>query len=473
MQSDPSPPQVSDERREIRGITERLEVRSWLQGIQTLVCTAIAWSVSFLPLHEGLSDEGRRALFILLLAAGLWVTEAVAAYGVALLIVALEILLLGQLGRGDDEWARFLAPWASPLLWLFLGGFVLGKAATKTGLDRWLARRVLQMSGTTPERALLGLMVVGFGLSMFMSNTAAAAMLVAVAGPIGAARPAGDPTRKALLLGVAVATNLGGMGTLIGSPPNAIAAGALGGLESFSFTRWMLVGLPPAIALFALAYLWLVLRYRPVDTSRAPLPDATMDGQLPIWRRLIALGVIGATLVLWMTGELHGVPTPVVSFLPISAFAATGILRPKDIRELPWDVLLLLFGGLALGLAVSETGLATWLVGSLPVGELGLLALALAAAYATVVLSNFMSNTAAATILIPLGIALAHGSEGLVAVPIALAASAAMCLPISTPPNAIAFASGELEGKDFLVIGLLMMVIAPAVVVAWCALAMG
>ncbi len=330
-QDDAARPEISDERREIRGLIQRLEVRSWLQAVQALGCLVSAWAVSFLPAHAGLSHEGRRALFILMLAAGLWVTEAIAAYGVALLVVALEILLLGHLGLGDEDWARFLAPWASPLLWLFLGGFVLGKAATKTGVDGWLARRVLKLSGTTPARALLGLMTVGFTLSMFMSNTAAAAMLVAVASPIAASRPASDPAKKGLLLGVAVATNLGGMGTLIGSPPNAIAAGALGGLGAFDFTLWMVVGLPPALALFAISFAWLSFRYPASDSAEAPLPRISTVDRLPAWRQLIVILVFAATVLLWMTSSLHGVPTPVVSFLPISAFAATGILRAVNL----------------------------------------------------------------------------------------------------------------------------------------------
>jgi sodium-dependent dicarboxylate transporter 2/3/5 len=466
-------PQISEERREIRGLIQRLEVRSWHQAAQALGCLALAGAVSFLPAHAGLSQDGRHALFILVLAAGLWVSEAVAAYGVALLVVALEILLLGELGRDGEDWSRFLAPWASPLLWLFLGGFVLGMGATKTGLDRWLARRVLMLSGTTPARALFGLMAVGFTLSMFMSNTAAAATLLAIATPIAASRPAGDPWKKAVFLGVAVATNLGGMGTLIGSPPNAIAAGALGGLDAFDFTRWMLVGLPPALVLFVVSYAWLSFRYAPSDVSEARLPSISVEHRLPAWRQMLVIGVFGSTLLLWMTGGIHGVPTPVVSFLPITAFAATGILRAQDIRELQWDVLLLLFGGLALGLSVTETGLASWLVEQVPVSALGRVSLALGAAYATALLSNFMSNTAAANILIPIGVALGHGFEAPMAVSIALSASSAMCLPISTPPNAIAFAGGELGNRDFLGIGLVLAVIAPALAVAWCTLVLG
>jgi sodium-dependent dicarboxylate transporter 2/3/5 len=466
---DERPQRVSDERREIRRLVQRLEVRSWQHAVQVLGCVAVASGLSFVPRHAGLAEPGRWALFILILAAGLWVTEAMAAFGVALLVVGLEILLLGDLGRASDEWSRFVAPWASPLVWLFLGGFVLGKGAAKTGLDRWLARRVLEVSGTTPTRSLFGLMAVGFVLSMFMSNTAAAAMLVAIATPIAVSRPKGDPARKGIFIGVAVATNLGGMGTLIGSPPNAIAAGALGGLSAFSFTRWMLVGLPPALVLFGVSFAWIALRYRSASGGEAPLPTLKVVDRLPAWRQLIVLLVFGTTVLLWMFSGVHGIPTPVVSFLPICVFSATGILRAVDVRELQWDVLLLILGGLSLGQAVTETGLASWLVDSLPVSSLGRLSLGLAVAYATAALSNFMSNTAAANILVPIGVALGQGFEGLVAVPIALAASCAMCLPISTPPNAIVFASGELQTRDFMGIGLVLAAVAPALAVAWCA----
>lgn len=466
---------LSEERRELRELLERLEVRSWRQGVLTVVCLALAWSFSYLPAHADLPEQGRHALFILLFAAGLWVTEAVASYGVALLVVGLEILLLGDMGRRAD-WDRFLAPWASPLLWLFLGGFVLGQAASKTGLDRWMARRVLMISGTTPARALLGLMVVGFVLSMFMSNTAAAAMLMAIAMPIAAARPNGDPSRRALLLGVAVATNLGGMATLIGSPPNAIAAGAVGGEGEIDFARWLLIGLPPALALFLVSYTLLRAWYPAQDGAAAPLPTfANLDvsERLPAWRQIIVMVVFTLTVILWMTGTWHGVPTPVVSFVPICLFAATGILRAADVRSLQWDVLLLLFGGLALGVAVTETGLASWMVARLPVQGLAPVALSLVMAYTTSILSNFMSNTAAATILVPVGVALAPGFEPLAAVSIALAASTGMCLPISTPPNAIAFSAGGLEGKDFMRIGLVLAFLCPALAVGWGALVLG
>jgi sodium-dependent dicarboxylate transporter 2/3/5 len=171
-----------------------------------------------------------------------------------------------------------------------------------------------------------------------------------------------------------------------------------------------------------------------------------------------------------MTTGWHRTPTPVVSFLPIVVFAASGVLRPHDIRALQWDVLLLVAGGLSLGAAVTDTGLAAWIVERLPVSGGGQVALALAFALAATALSNVMSNTAATNVLVPLGIALAPGLEEAVAVPIALAASCAMCLPVSTPPNALVFATGEIAARDFLRVGLLMGALGPLLTVAWCTL---
>lgn len=466
---------IGDERRDVRTILGRLEVRSWRQAVFALACILVAVAIAYLPAHAGLALAGRHALFVLVLAAGLWATEAIPAFAVGLVVMALAIVLLGDMGRGRAEagWERFVAPWASPMVWLFLGGFVLGKAASRTGLDRSLAMRVLAAFGPSPSRTLFAMMGVAFVLSMFMSNTAATAMLLTVVTPIVASVPPGDPFRKALVLGVPVGANLGGMATLIGSPPNAIAAGALGE-DALDFARWLAVGAPPALALLGLSYLLLRRLYPPtvaridvsvvnasIDVAGAPL-DA-----LPAWRRLVVFVTLALTVTLWFTSHWHGVPTPVVSFLPITLFAAVGVMRGADLRTLGWDVLLLLAGGLALGVVVSSTGLAEWGVAQLPLDGGGRASLTLAAAYATALLSNVMSNTAAANILVPVAIALVPDAKPLAGVAVALAASCAMALPISTPPNSIAYASGEVAAKDFLVIGLVIAIVGPLLGVAW------
>ena len=356
-------------------------------------------------------------------------------------------------------------------MWLFLGGLVLGEAAQVTGLDRLFSRYVLKWFGNTPGAVLLGSMGITFLFSMFMSNTATTAMMMSVIAPIAVSISKEDPFAKALVLGVPVAANIGGMGTIIGSPPNAIAAGILSLTYPMDFTRWMLAGIPPALLLFVVAWLYLRTAYpsRKLSVDISGLDIGTRTGaQLPLWKRLLVMPVFVLTVILWMTSALHHIPTAVVSFIPITIFAIAGIITIHEIRHLHWDVLLLLAGGLSLGIAVQSTGLANWLVALLPTHQMGQIGMAFFLSYVTTILSNFMSHTAAANILVPIGMAVAVGFEPRIVVPMALGASTAMCLPISTPPNAIAFAGGRLATRDFLKSGLLMGCLGPAIAALWC-----
>lgn len=451
-------------------------MRTWQPLGWMLICLAVAVLGAFGPEYAGLESAGRWALFILLLAAGLWVTEAIPAFAVGLLVISLEIAILGRVGgpwaQDADDWKVFIEPWGSPLVWLFFGGFVLARGIQASGFDRWFSVTVLRRFGTAPSSVLLGAMCVTFIFSMFASNTATAAMMVAVLGP-GLLDQSDQTYGKAMLLGVAFAANIGGMATLIGTPPNAIAAGALAESARLGFGRWMTLGLPPALVLLLLAWLYLRRRY---PSSRRAIDLATLapgDAEQPImprWRRMVVLVGILLTVGLWLTEPLHGASPPVVAFVPLALFTVGGVLGSTDLRTLEWDVLLLIAGGLALGVAVDQTGLADWLVARLPVDTAGPLVVAVILGVATAVLSNFMSNTATANIVIPIGIALAPGAEATVAVPVALAASAAMALPVSTPPNAIAFARGTLASHDFLVGGTLIGGVGTGLVLAWTAL---
>ncbi|MFC1480761.1 SLC13 family permease [Candidatus Neomarinimicrobiota bacterium] len=466
---------MGDTRRSVRRQWGDLEFHSGQAVLKILGCVIVAWLIALLPTHTGLEPAGRWALFILILAAGLWITEAIPSFSVALVIIALEIMILGKpdgvFATTPTDWEMFVRSWGSPIIWLFFSGLVLGEAAQSTGLDRLFSRYILQWFGTTPGGILFGAMAITFLFSMFMSNTAATAMMVAVMAPVVGTLDKDARYAKSLLLGIPFAANLGGMGTIIGSPPNAIAAGLLMDTSPINFTHWMMVGLPPAIALFFLAYLYLLFAYptanKNIDVSGLHRKTRTGD-QLPLWKRLLVMPVFVCTILLWMTGPLHQIPTPVVAFLPITVFAAAGIITVKEIRQLNWDVLLLLAGGLSLGIAVRETGLAIWLVDQLPMHLLGLATLAFAMSYFTAVISNFLSNTAATNILAPIGMALAAGFEPIVVISLSLGASTAMCLPISTPPNAIAYAAGRLKTKDFIRGGLVMGLVGPAVIVLWC-----
>lgn len=432
---------------------------------RTLGCAAFALALVFLPPWLGwgwyaeLDDGGRAALGIMAFAAALWVTEAMPAFAVALLVIGLEIAVLGRPGgvwaAADDSaaWTTFVEPWASPTMWLFLGGFVLAHGCSKTQLDRWLAGMVLGRFAKSPARLVLGVMGITFVFSMFMSNTATAAMMVAVTAPLLASLPKESRFGRGLVVAVAAAANFGGIGTIIGTPPNAIAAGQLGG--EIDFVEWMTIALPAALLLAAMAYAtvwWLWVRGEELGEVKI---EAAVGGDARQRRhRLVVLGVFVLTVGLWMGESWLGIPSPVVSFIPIVGLAVSGVIEARDMRELPWDVLLLLAGGLSLGVGVQVTGLADWFAGLVP-GSLGPVAVAVVFGLLGLFLSNLMSNTAAAALLVPLAAGLVPAeAEPLVIVTIAIACSTAMALPISTPPNAIAYGTGRVGGRDFLVPGL-------------------
>ena len=473
---------MRDTRRASRRFFEVVEVRDTRAPALFSACLVVAALAAFLPAYPGLDAAPRWTLFILILAAGLWMTEAIPAFAVALLVIGLEIAILGKPGgvfAGPDDaglWEAFTAPWASSLIWLFLGGFIMASAASKTGLDRAMATAVLRAAGPRPEGILAGAMGITFVLSMFVSNTATAAMMLAVMGPILAGLPAGARFDKGLLLGIAMAANLGGMGTLIGTPPNAIAAGILSAICPVEFSEWMLAGIPPALVLLLAAW-WFLMRRYGRNAGRIVLDLSSVDdSRAPRWQQWLVVAVFAVTVSLWIGGSLHhSNPSSVIAFIPITLLSVTGVIGVKEIRELRWDVLLMLTGGLSLGVAVIDTGLAEWIVGGIDLSGWGGISVGLMFAFIAMALSNFMSNTAAANILVPIGMATAlglgeAGAPFVVVIGIALSASAAMCLPIATPPNAIAYSSGRLRSQEFILPGLVLGVLAPLLSVGWLAL---
>lgn len=473
-----------DTRKQGNEILDRFEFRSGAALGRALLCVLAASLVAWIPDYASLDDAGRRSLWILLLAAGLWFSEAIPAFATALLVIGLQILLLGDLLGGGDRWEIFTDPWASPPMWLFFGGLVLARAAERTGLAAWIARYALTLTGGDGPRVLLAAAAVTITFSMFISNTATAALMVAVLGPLAATGGASREVRGALLIGVAFAANLGGMGTIIGTPPNAIAAGLLAAVAPLSFLDWMLLGVPPALLLAGGSIGALMFgrlrgqRFAPPAAAEAGAGAAAppVDGEraaVPLWQRAAVMIVFAVTVLLWLSEGWHGLPTAVVSFVPIVALSTIGVIRREDIRALPWDILILLAGGLSLGVGVAESGLAGWLARQVAALDLVPWMLAIGLCYLTSVLSNLMSNTAAANLILPVAIAIALEVGGPLlaaqfAAPIALAASSAMCLPISTPPNAIVHATGDIRSRDLLRGGLAVGLLAPPVAVAWC-----
>ncbi len=321
----------------------------------------------------------------------------------------------------------------------------------------------------THATLLAGVLGVTALFSMWMSNTATTAFMLTLVMPLVARLPEGDGARKALLLAVPFAANIGGLGTPIASPPNAIALGYLqrAGV-SLGFLEWMLFAVPLVLVLLAFAG-WViakVCRMEPGRAARLELGAPALTG-----RGRVVVAVFALTVALWVSEGLHGLPAAVVALLPLVLLVVTGLIDRTDVNRLDWDVLLLIAGGLALGYGLESTALDERVVAALPAARgFGLVLVMMGL---TLTLSTFLSNTAVANLLLPVGLAAAlavGGDPQGVVIGIALAASLSMALPISTPPNAMAYATGEVAARDMRLAGAvvgLVGIAAAAAVLAW------
>ncbi len=435
----------------------RLDSRNVLLFLLSIIAAAAT-----VPLLEptGLPREAILMASIFVIASLLWVTEALPLFATAIVVIGLQVVLLANPGEWaglgfeiDDtpEFRFFLEPLSDPIIVLFFGGFVLAQGATKQNIDVALAGVILRVFRGKPELVMLGLMLVTAVFSMWMSNTATTAMMITLVVPMLAQIPKGDRLRKGMLLCVPLAANIGGMGTPISSPPNAVAVGFLqsAGFD-ISFLDWMLMAVPLMAILLAITWYLLKWLFPPQSEGINLEPE---EHEITGWGWFVVI-VFVVTITLWLSEAWHGLPTAVVALIPAIAFTATSMLTQKDINSLEWNILILIAGGIALGRGMQVTGLDVALVESLPLTAMLVLPVLV---LATLALSTFMSNTAAANLLLPIGVSFAVALPGpgaiVIGVCIALAASVSMALPVSTPPNAIAYAQGDLETKDFILIG--------------------
>lgn len=419
-------------------------------------------------------------LFLLFFSIGLWITEAVPPFAVGIMIIGFLVFFLGRpsLAQYDIDVVKFVHTWSDSVIWLLLGGFFLAEGMKKTGLDLDLFYVAAKNFGQHPSKMLLVLMLATGGISMIMSNTATTAMMFAALMPLLQMLGKEHGFAKALLLGIPASASVGGMGTIIGSPPNAIAVDMINRLPQVShkigFLDWMIFGLP--IALLLIVAFWYVLQRKyplPVSLDMSvlhPQPEETLEAVEPLgdWHPKKVMGIVmGITVLLWLTDGLHPIPMAAVSGIPILALTMTNIIGSDDVRALPWDTLMLVAGGLSLGLAIEETGLMAYFLTQLQHISLPAILLIVAFAAITVVSSNIMSNTAAAAILIPAA-GLWEGVDP-VALPliIGLSASCALFLPVSTPPNAIAYSTGLVEQGEFRLGGWMIGILGPLLIALW------
>ena len=437
--------------------------------ISLIAAAGITWL-----LHEASFTQAQtNVLFLLIFSVGLWLTEATPPFAVGLIIIAFLVFTLGYEKFTDTptDVQIYFNTFSSSVIWLMMGGFFLATAMTKTKLDIVLIHLTLQVCGTNPKRVLFGLMMMTLVFSMLISNTATTSMVIAATIPLLLRLGKNSPVGKAFLLGTPIAAATGGMGTIIGSPPNAIAAGALANTgHPVDFVTWILYGVPVMLLLTLVSW-WVLVRLFMKHEVRLSLDDLvpvkneiTQDFRLKRWTVIV---IVCVTLLLWLTSPLHKVGAAAVSAVPLVFLPVTGILKGEDIRSIGWDTLILVAGGLALGIGLQQTGLLDHYAGRIASLHVPHIAFYFLLAYATMLFSNIMSNTATSTVLIPLGMSILPGNVKEVCMIIGLAASTALFLPVSTPPNAIAYSTGMIEQKDFRIGGLLIGLLGPAIIVLW------
>ncbi len=452
--------------------------KNWLLAISILLpLLVLSLPTGAIPI-EGLTIIEQRVIAIFILATFFWVFEPIPIAATSMLVITLELLIIsdnslrflrsaaGSEGFGTLlSYKAIMATLASPLIILFLGGFFLALASTKYRLDVNLARVLLKPFGTKPKNVLLGLMFVTAMFSMFMSNTATTAMMLAILAPVLALFEEDDPGRVAFLLGVPFAANIGGIGTPIGTPPNALAMKYLTGDAFVSFGQWMAFAVPYALIMLLIAWVVLLFLFKP-RTEHIELTITSKFMRSP--KAITVYATFAITVLLWIFSDFHGLKSYVVAMVPVSVFLVTGILTSADIKNLSWDVLWLISGGIALGMAMEQTGLSTHLIKSIPFSHFNPLLIVLIATIIAMAMATFMSNTATANLVLPVMAALGANLETLstlggtkmIIIAVAIACSIAMSLPVSTPPNAMAYAAGEIKSTQMMKGGLCIGVIA-------------
>ena len=428
---------------------------------------------------QNLTVVQQRIIAIFAFATLMWILEIVSSWATSVAIIVLMLLFCTDSGIlpmvNEEEVGKVLsykgvmASFADPVIMLFIGGFVLAIAATKTGLDAQLAKVLLKPFGTKSEMVLLGFLLVTGLFSMFVSNTATAAMMLTFLTPVFRQLPPEGKGRIALAMSIPVAANLGGMGTPIGTPPNNIALKYLNDPEGLNlglgFGQWMMFMFPLVVVLLFISWR-LLLKFFPFTQKTVELKiDGGMEKNLQSYVVVITFIV---TILLWLSDRFTGINANTVALIPFCIFALTGVINKRDLEQINWSVIWMVAGGFALGYGLNASGLAANAVESIPFGEFSPLLILILGGGICYLLSNFISNSATAALLMPIlaivcgamGDKLAPiGGTGTVLIGVAIAASSAMILPISTPPNALAFATGYVKQSDMSKIGIIMGVV--------------
>ena len=451
-----------------------------VEAIVVVLVTLVLWNLPSDSFGiDGLNVVQQRIFAIFAFATLMWVMEVVPSWATSVAIMGLMLLFCSDSGVklmcDPDQVGALLsykgvmACFADPVIMLFIGGFILAIAATKTGLDAQLAKVLLKPFGTRSEMVLLGFLLITGLFSMFVSNTATAAMMLTFLTPVFKQLPPEGKGRIALALSIPVAANLGGMGTPIGTPPNTIALKYLNDPEvlnlNLGFGEWMMFMVPLVVVLLFIGWL-LLLKLFPFTQKRIEL---TIDGGMkPGVQSKIVIVTFIATVALWLLDSVTGINSYTVALIPFVVFALAGIITRQDLEEINWSVIWMVAGGFALGYGLNASGLAENAVQSIPFGSFSPFIILVLSGLLCYVLSNFISNSATAALLMPILAVVctamgdkldAIGGTPTVLIGVAIAASSAMVLPISTPPNALAYATNLVQQKDMARIGIIVGIV--------------
>ena len=462
-------------------------VRRYNRYIKVSLISLIAIVIAVLPLEmfgiNAFSPIQQRMVAIFVWAALMWIIEAVPAWTTSLLIIITMLLTVSNSGislfvegyEGLMNYKDIMNTFANPTVMLFMGGFILALVASKSGIDISMARAMLKPFGSNPKVVLFGFMLVTAIFSMFVSNTATAAMMLTFMAPVLRQLPASEKGTAALALAIPIGANIGGLATPIGTPPNGIALQYINDVDGLNlgvdFGEWMLVMTPLMLAILVISWFLLNILY-PFTSKKVNIH--IMGGAKKGWRTYVIYGTLAATILLWMFEKVTGINSYVVALIPIGVFAITRIIKSSDLKDIDWACLWMVAGGFALGEGMSKTGLAKVLVEAIPfeVLEQWPIAIMVGGGLICWLLSQFISNSAATALMVPIMVAVgkgmegplgAYGGVGTLLIGVAMAASFAMALPISTPPNAIAYSTGLIKTKQMFVTGLMVGAISLAI----------
>ena len=456
-------------------LSAHIEMKKVWQLLGIVLITAVVWNLPISVFDiDGLTVVQQRIIAIFVFATLSWLTECIPAWATSLAIMTIMCVSVSensfQFFKGDGigellKSKEIMASFADPIIMLFLAGFILAIAASKSGLDTLLAKNMIRPFGNKSENVLLGFLFITGIFSMFISNTATAALMLTFLAPVFASLPANGKGRIALTMSIPLAANLGGIGTPIGIPPNMIAMKFLNdpdGLNlGISFGQWMLI-MGPLVVILLLICWRVILYFFPFSKKTIELE---IKGEIHRgWRMYVVIATFIITILLWIIPkEITGINTNTVSMIPMGIFAITGVINAKDLQQIDWSVIWMVAGGFALGLGMNGSGLADVAIESIPFGSWSPIVILIVSGLICYFLSNFISNTATAALLMPILAVVCRamgdkldviGGTSTVLLGVAIAASTAMCLPISTPPNAIAYSTGLVEQKDMLKTGI-------------------